>query len=260
MHPILFTIGGVQVRVYTVMAFVAMMCSMAAAISEAHRLKWDVRGAMWQTVRATLIGFLGSHILYAITRLNDLSGWAWWKMLFNIGHGHVWFGGFLLAWAHCEWYARRHKIPSLQMWDVAAFAVLLANPVGRIGCFFNGCCYGKPSDLPWSVFLYTKDYPAGASLHPVPLYEFIYQIGLFAALWSIRRRNRHDGQTAVRYLILMPAGRFALEFVRGDTIRGFVFGLISTSQAIALGLVAAGIALYAYQRKKHRDFTFLPSP
>jgi phosphatidylglycerol:prolipoprotein diacylglycerol transferase len=259
MRPILFSAGGFELRSYTFMAVVAMLAALAAVRLETRRLGWDVAAATRWTAYATVVGFIGSHTLYALTRW-DLQGAEWWRMLLDVGHGHVWFGGFLLSWALCQWLARRNHIPSLQMWDVAAFAVLMANPVGRIGCFLNGCCYGIPTTLPWGVSIYSPEIGAVGNLHPVPLYEFFYQVGVFALLWSLRRRNRHDGQTAARYLILMPTGRFLLEFLRGDTIRGFVWGWLSTSQALALGLIAAGVALYAIQRRKHADFTLLPGP
>ena len=220
---------------------------MVAVRSEARRLGWNVRSASWLTVQCAALGFLFCHILYAFTRL-DLPWDAWWRMLFHIGYGNVWFGGFFASWAWCRFYAKRHNIPGFQMDDVAAFAVLLANPTGRIGCFFNGCCFGTPTNLPWGVELLTKDFGL-ARLHPVPLYEMFYQYTLFAILWNMRKKNTYNGQTGVRYLIFMPLGRFLLEFVRGDSIRGFVYGWMSTSQFIALGIIAIGISIHLYLKR-----------
>jgi phosphatidylglycerol:prolipoprotein diacylglycerol transferase len=226
-----------------------MMGSMAISRSEARRLGWDVWATSWQVVVATLVGFFGSHVLYAITRI-DLPWDRWWRVFFNFGSGNVWYGGFLLAWLQCRHWAKKRGIPALELDDVAAFAVLAAQPVGRLGCFFGGCCYGIPTSLPWGVAPVTREFDFGTPLHPVPLYEALYLFTVLAVLWALRRKNRYRGQTAVRYLILQPAGRFVFEFFRGDLIRGFVAGWLSTSQFIALLLMAVGIGLHFHLRRK----------
>ncbi len=254
MHPVLMTIGQVPVRMYTVMAVLAMMGSMIVVRSEARRYGLNVREISWVVVACTLLGFVGAHILYAFTR-TDLSGAAWWRTFFNFGYGGVWFGGFLASWGLAEWYARFRKYAPLKSWDMGAFAVLIANPVGRIGCFFNGCCYGTPTSLPWGVVIPGRSEFGEVPLHPAPLYEFTYQMLLFAVLWSVRKRNKYDGQTAARYLILMPLGRFVLEFWRGDTSRGFFYlEWLSTSQVISVGLMLCGLALYLVRRRSFPDF------
>lgn len=223
------------------MAILAMFASMIAVRSEARRLGWNVRQASWLVIQCTLFGFIGAHLLYVLTRF-DLPSYLWWKKFFDFTNGFVWFGGFLTSWGWCHYWARKRGIKALEMYDVAAFAVLLALPTGRIGCFFNGCCFGKPTDLPWGVTLHTRDF-GYATLHPAPAYEMIYQYTLFAILWKLRKRHRQAGMTAALYLIFTPLGRFLIEFVRGDSVRGFVFGWISTSQFIAIGIFAAGVVL-----------------
>lgn len=242
MHPTLLWIGDYEVRTYTLLALLAMLGALAVVRSEARRLGWNTRGASWLTLQATGVGFVGAHLLYAITRLG-LPWHDWWRVLFRFGYGGVWFGGFLLSWLWCRRYALRNRIPPLQMYDVAALAALIANAVGRVGCFFNGCCFGTPTDLPWGVLLDTRDF-GHEYLHPVPIYEMLYLLSLFAVFWRLRKKNARDGQTAARYLIFMPLGRFLLEFLRGDSIRGFVIGWLSTSQFIAASLVLSGLILY----------------
>jgi len=83
----------------------------------------------------------------------------------------------------------------------------------------------------------------GVPRHPTQLYETGYLFGVLAVLWALRRRNGADGFTFARYLLLQPLGRFAIEFLRGDTVRGFVVGWLSTSQFIAIPLFIAGVAL-----------------
>lgn len=227
---------GLNLQTYGLMSVVAMCGSILVVAAEAKRLGWDVRESINLTIRCTLLGFVGAHLMYVITML-DRPASEIWSILWHMNVGYVWYGGFLLSWAYCHWYAHRHKIPALQMWDVAAFAVIVALGIGRWACFFNGCCFGKESDLPWAVTL------QGVHRHPSPLYESGYQLLMFALLWSLRKKHKRDGWTAALYLILAPIGRFLIEFTRGDDVRGFVVGWLSTSQFIALPLIAAGVAL-----------------
>src|SRR5437868_1150551 len=97
MHPILFHLGQIEIRTYAVTSIIAMFAAMIVALAEAKRFGWNLRVIAWLTIQSTVIGFIGSHLLYAITRF-DLPSERWWKMFFNFAYGHVWFGGFLAAW------------------------------------------------------------------------------------------------------------------------------------------------------------------
>jgi len=84
----------------------------------------------------------------------------------------------------------------------------------------------------------------------VQLYESVVCLALFAALVRLGRRKRFDGEVILAYTALYAMARFVLEFFRGDTDRGFVFGgSLSTSQFIALMLGPAAIALWFVRRK-----------
>lgn len=236
-------LGSVTIRTYSVLCALAMLAAFVPVRSEARRLRWDVEAMSWLVLWSTLIGWVGGHVLYAFTRL-ELSSSEWWPLLFKFGSGNVWYGGFLLSWLFVHRYARKRGIPALQMFDFAAFAVLVAQAVGRIGCLLGGCCYGSPTTLPWSVVFPQGDY-SWSPVHPTQLYEALYLAALFAWLWSTRTRRTRHGQTAALYLVFSAAGRFALEFLRGDKVRGFVAGWLSTSQFVAVLLIAFGLALYA---------------
>jgi phosphatidylglycerol:prolipoprotein diacylglycerol transferase len=242
MYPKLFEIGGLTLRSFTLAFVLAMLGALAVARSEARRRGWSVPSVTRLVVAATLVGFLGAHVLFAITRLHE--PWPrWWRILLNVGYGGVWYGGVLAAWPLVHIYATRHKIGVLALYDVAALSILVAQAIGRIGCLLGGCCYGTPTTLPWGVVLSNPDY-AGTPLHPIPLYESAYLTGLFLWLWRGRASRPEPGRIAAFYLVANAAGRFLLEFLRGDRIRGFVWGWLSTSQFIAILLAIAGALLY----------------
>lgn len=250
MYPILFSYGDLVIRTYTIAGILAMLVAMHVVRLEVRRLRWPVTRPIFFVAKCTLMGWIGAHIMYTITRF-ELPWGEWLRMMFlGWGHGNVWFGGFLLVWLYVYLSAKKFRIPIYQMYDVAIFAALVAISVGRIGCLFGGCCYGSPTDLPWGISLahVTREGYDGP-LHPVQLYEFFYQMSVFTVLWRKRTKIKYQGQLAVQYLIYTSIGRFVLEFFRGDTIRGFVGNTLSTSQFLAIFLVGAAFVLKYYALK-----------
>lgn len=94
--------------------------------------------------------------------------------------------------------------------DGFALALPVGQAIGRLGCFFHGCCWGREADLPWSVHLHD------ALRHPTPLYEAGLDLLLAAAIASWRGRDWPAGHLFRRYLVGYAAIRFALDPLRGD--------------------------------------------
>jgi phosphatidylglycerol:prolipoprotein diacylglycerol transferase len=168
------------------------------------------------------------------------------------------YGGFLGALAAVSIFFWMH--PELPVWKVADLtgpAIALGQGIGRIGCFFAGDDYGSVTDVPWAV-TFTDPLarsiggaPLNTPLHPVQLYESAFCFALFYFLVWLSRRKRFDGQVILAYALVYAAGRFVLEYFRGDADRGFLFGdLFSTSQFIALlvGVTAAGLYMLRTRR------------
>lgn len=95
--------------------------------------------------------------------------------------------------------------------DGWAVAIPLGQGIGRIGCFLNGCCYGKPTDSPYGVVL------EGVLRHPTQLYEAVLDLSLAGLLFSMRTSPRPEGHLFRRFLVGYALIRFFLEFLRGDT-------------------------------------------
>jgi phosphatidylglycerol:prolipoprotein diacylglycerol transferase len=154
------------------------------------------------------------------------------------------------------WFFRKHRLPVWVMTDILAPSVALGHAIGRLGCFTAGCCYGKPTTMPWGVTFtdpYAKEIvgvPLGIALHPTQLYEALVEFALFGLLVFLAGRKKFDGQIFWTYVFGYSIARFVIEFFRGDLERGFVFGgALSTSQVIALLLVvAASFALLTLRR------------
>lgn len=229
------------------MAFLAMMGSMVVGRSEARRYGWDIKSMSWLVVNCTLLGFVGAHITYVFTRF-DLPWNQWWRTFIDFRSGFVWYGGFFTSWALCYFYARTHKINPRSIFDVGSLIICVAQGIGRIGCFFQGCCYGVPTKLPWGITLDTPEFGL-EKVHPTQIYQLLFLALLFLFLWRKRVRIRYNGQTAVHYCLIEPIGRFLIELFRGDSVRGFVVSGLSTSQALAIAIFSLGLFLRTYFQK-----------
>jgi phosphatidylglycerol:prolipoprotein diacylglycerol transferase len=162
------------------------------------------------------------------------------------------YGGFIGAIIAALIYMKRHpELPGWQIADLSAPAIALGQAIGRIGCFMAGDDYGRPTHVPWAVTFHHPDAaaiggaPLGVPLHPVQLYESFTCLILFLFLVWLARRKRFHGEIILAYSILYAIARFFLEYFRGDSDRGFVFGgLLSTSQFIAVVVLLICVPLF----------------
>ncbi len=248
MHPVLFVleVGGVArpIGSYGALAAVAILVAGAGAWRAARRCGEDEALTLAALALAVLGGGLGAWLTFgAVEWVRTGSPAAMWQ-----GGGLVFFGSVPGA-ALGLWLARRwFGLDVLKIAELSAPTTLAAHAIGRLGCFFGGCCYGRPFDGPWAV-VYERSL-AGASpvgRHPSPLYEAVALLAL-AALFAARPPARPgSGRRALAWLAGYSAIRFALEGLRGDAVRGVFFGL-STSQWIAAACLIAALALWRRTR------------
>lgn len=160
--------------------------------------------------------------------------------------GLAYYGGFLFAAPIGLWYARRKQLGVWRIADLVSPMIALGLAFGRVGCFLNGCCYGKPCTSAWCV-----RFPVTATaVHPTQLYEAAGALLIFFVLYfGVRPRKRFDGQVFAGLLVLYGIVRFALEFWRDDA-RGALLG-VSTSQWISVPLVAAGVSLWVRRWRRN---------
>ncbi|OEG69536.1 hypothetical protein ATZ36_09000 [Candidatus Endomicrobiellum trichonymphae] len=158
-------------------------------------------------------------------------------------------GGFIAVIIFAYVYAKRKKIHLLKLGDFFAPALALGHALGRIGCFFSGCCYGKESSLPWSVVFINEHSLAvrGKPLHPTQLYEAFANLLLFVFLHFYSKKEHKSGVSFAVYITGYAVLRFIIEFFRGD-YRGVQYFGFSVSQIISVFLFAAGVFIIC--RKK----------
>jgi len=164
----------------------------------------------------------------------------------------IYYGGLLLAIASSALYIAKRKLHAWTLADMAAPGIALGQAIGRLGCLSAGCCYGKPTRMPWGI-TFTSQYayqnvgvPLNIPLHPTQIYESLAVFALFLFLmWRLSRKHL-TGQIILEYLALYALIRFCIEFFRDDD-RGFVlYGLLSTSQLIAMLALIGSLGFYWY--------------
>jgi len=237
MHPVLFSWGPITLYTYGLMIALGVVVSILFLRHRGASNGFDVDTVTDCAVFSVLSGIVGARVGYVIQewsvfKLDPLSMFQIWK------GGLAFYGGVAGALLFFYIFCRVNKIPFLRMADLFVPFLALAHAFGRIGCFLNGCCFGKPTTLACGV-----RFPGGTeTLHPVQLYAFVFLVALFFILSWIYRHRRFDGQVFLMYFILYPIGRFFLEFLRGDEAR-FVFGL-RLFQAVSIVIILVTLAVY----------------
>ncbi len=159
------------------------------------------------------------------------------------------WGGFIAIAVGLVLYAVVSGRSLLLLIDAAVLAGTLAHAAGRVGCLTFGCCFGRPSDSPLAI---RYDNPLAKAarvaglrripIHPVPLYEAVFNLGLFILLNAVALAGSREGVPAALYLVIYGSGRFLLEFLRYN-LPDERIGPLARSQWLSLVQAGAGAAL-----------------
>ncbi len=252
MFPQLLHYHGFAVPTYGVLAAVGLIVGLSVIVRFAVREGMDPDQTWSLGILAIFAAIVGAKLFLLI------DDWSYYSRhlgeffsLVTLRAGGVFYGGLLAAIAASAWYIRRNRMPVLPTCDVFAPGVALGHAIGRLGCFAAGCCYGKPTTLPWGVTFtnplatFYSQTPLNVPLHPTQLYEAAVEVANFLLLARLIRRRHYDGQVIGAYMFLYGFARVFLEFLRDDPERGSVFGgAMSVVQVVSIGLVVAGGVLW----------------
>jgi phosphatidylglycerol---prolipoprotein diacylglyceryl transferase len=252
MHPILFELGSVKVYSYGFLIAVGAMagiCYLAIQGKKEVGLTFDQANLLFLWIFiAAVVG--GKVFLF----FEDPSVYFNHPAKLVKGNGFVFYGSFLFAVPTMFWFFKKYRLHTYKMLDVMAIVTCLVHMFGRLGCFLAGCCYGHPTSS-WAGIVfddpacYAK--PKDVPLHPTQLYEASYIFLVMLVLFVIRDRRKFYGQLFLMYLAFYAVGRTIIEFFRGDEIRGYVFGVITHSQLIALSILIVVMVVYKHWAAKN---------
>jgi phosphatidylglycerol:prolipoprotein diacylglycerol transferase len=190
-----------------------------------------------------LIGgaIVGARLFYVISHWDEeFAGQPLWEVFALRRSGLVWYGGLIGASLATILYARRKEVSLWKLADVIAPSIALGHVFGRFGCLMTGCCYGRPTNLPWAIHFPSDHWTHGQGVHPTQIYEALLNAFLYAGLMWLYRRKKFDGQIFGVYLIGYALLRALVEAFRGDYPKYYLGGHVTPAQFLSIGILAAG--------------------
>lgn len=254
MYPRLFELGPITVYTYGVLLAAAYLLGLQLARVRARKRGLDPNRVLDLGIYIIISALIGAKLLLLITDFKTFSADPR-ELLTLARSGGVFYGGLILAVVVALWYIRKIGLPLWTTCDVFAPGIALGHVIGRFGCLFAGCCFGKPTGKPWGI-TFTDPFaaanvgtPLGVPLHPTQLYEAGAEFIILMLLLTTERKGRpFPGRTFWLYMLLYGISRFIIEFYRGDE-RGAV-GMFSTSQFISMLLVPLAIGMLVYLSRR----------
>lgn len=219
MYPILIKIGNLHIYSYGVMLFLSFLIGLKLVEYRAKKFGVEPNKVADLALITLISVIVGARLLYVIFHwsefANDLIGIiAFWRG--GLG-GLMFFGGFILAFITGIIYVHRQKLPLLKMLDAVTPALVLGEGLTRIGCFLNGCCFGKPTSSflgitfpPNSAAGYTFSCP----VHPTQLYSSLAGFILFIATLILEKKHLKDGVLFGVIIMIYALFRFGIDFLR----------------------------------------------
>jgi phosphatidylglycerol:prolipoprotein diacylglycerol transferase len=257
MHPRLLElpwtipyIGTITVYTYGVLLAAAYLLGLQLALKRAKARKLDGTRVMDLGIYIIISALVGAKLLLLVTDFQTFKNNPA-ELLNLLREGGVFYGGLIVAVTVALWYIRRVGLPLWTTCDVFAPGIALGLVVGRFGCFFAGCCFGKKTSVPWAI-TFTDPFaaanvgtPLNVPLHPTQLYEAGSNFLILVFLLATERFGRKfAGRTFWLYMLLYAVSRYVIEFYRDDP-RGSV-GPWSTSQFVSLILAPLAIGMLIY--------------
>lgn len=262
MFPVLLKIGPVSLHMYGLSIALGFLLVLWLMQRDAAKLGISGDDIASMAFGVLFWGALGTRVLHIIMfpqdySWNDPIGWI------AVWNGGLVFQGAIPAGILYAWLAlRKRKIPFWIMPEIVLPYVPIAQAFGRMGCFFNGCCHGVVTAVPWGLSFPAGSPPAarypdplgtGWSLpvHPTQLYSVLLLLGMSAFMLLIRSRWRpFAGYMFPLYFILYGIKRFIVECFRGDgNPTSLGLGVLSNQQVFCIAFIVFGGALFVYMRR-----------
>jgi len=205
-----------------------------------------------------IAGILGARIYYVAFN------WSYYSMypseIWKIWHGGLAIHGAIFAVLLTLFIYSKVKgyFKFVHTTDLFTSVLPLGQAIGRWGNFFNYEAYGRPTMVPWKMFVPPEKRMPGFDVdryfHPTFLYESVWNLGVFIFLFFyVEKRKKSYGETTALYLILYSIGRFWIESLRLDSL---MVGQLRTAQIASLAMIVTGAIWYAYllgQRKNEKS-------
>jgi phosphatidylglycerol:prolipoprotein diacylglycerol transferase len=250
-HKIAFELGPLTVTWYGVFVATGFLAGLWTASRRALRVQIHSETIMDLGPWLFLGAIAGARAVFVGTYWREEFAHGPFYEIFMVQHGGlVYYGGLIGASLACIIYTRLKKLPLWRVADVLAPSVALGSFFGRWGCLMNGCCYGKPTTMPWGI-QFPRDHETYPSyVHPTEIYDALLNFGLYGMLAWMYRRRKFDGQIFGVYLICYAVLRSFVELFRGDYTPEHYWNGMTPAQLASVGIAAAGALLLWLQWRK----------
>src|SRR3954463_9067713 len=247
MYPRLLELGPITVYTYGVLLAAAYLLGLKLAMNRAKARGLDANRVLDLGIYIIISALIGAKLLLLITDFRTFTANPR-ELLTLARSGGVFYGGLILAVAVALIYIRKVGLPLWTTTDVFAPGIALGHVIGRFGCLFAGCCFGRPTTMPWAITFHSEfaaqnvGTTLNVPLHPTQLYEAGAELLILGFLLLFERKGRpYPGRTFWAYMLLYAVSRFIIEFYRGDP-RGMV-GSLSTSQFVSILLAPNAVIM-----------------
>jgi len=235
MWPEIFRIGNFPIRSYGVLLVIGVVIAIEIARRRAPRHGispdkiWD--SAMWLVIP----GILGARITYIV------QNWSFYQQhqdqLWSIRfEGLTSFGGLIFGFLGFAVWSKRSKVPFWNYLDTVGVPVLVAQAVGRIGCLFNGCCYGRPTTEWYGIHFH--DLP-GKHVPAQLIDTFFMLLGALAIVLWEKKKTPKPGASFGWFLVAYGVSRFIYEIFRAGTKADVANGVASSAYISGLPITLA---------------------
>ena len=253
-------IFGKVITSYTLMAIVGMLVAGIFCVKRSKQVKIDDNDIIVFLLICSIGALIGGHLLYGITNMNWLIKFIsnfhkvtsiniFIDCILEIFGGSVFYGGLIGGLIAGFIYAKLKKININLYSYIVVPAIPLFHTFGRLGCFLSGCCYGIESKIGFVYQNALISLANGYRRFPVQLLEAFCNLLIFLLLYFLQKKKKCYGYLLEIYLLIYSFIRFFLEYLRGDSYRGFIFNL-STSQFISILIFAFAIISILFKRIK----------
>lgn len=240
-NPVAFTILGQDIRWYGIFIALGMFLGLLVAYLRAPRHQIQSERIIDLALISIPAGIIGARIYYVIFNWQLYEG-DFFKIINLRNGGLAIHGGLIFGLLAAAFFCRMWSIAPLNLLDLVAPSLALAQSIGRWGNYFNQEAHGGPTDLPWAILI------NGEKVHPTFLYESLWCFLLFLILISIDNRRSFSGRTFLAYGVLYSIERFFVEQLRTDSL---MIGHFKTAQIFSGIIFVLFLIIWIVMERKH---------
>ncbi len=258
MFPRLFTWGSFTLHTYGLLVAIGFLAGIYTAQRFARRFGLNPDQIFNLSVYLAIGAIVGAKLFLI------LQDWRFYLRhpgqllsLSLLESAGIFYGGLVVALLVSVFYVRRQKLSWLAVGDAVVPGVAVGHAIGRLGCFSAGCCWGKPTSLPWGI-TFTSQYahqtvgvPLGIPLQPTELLGSAAEVVLFIILWRLASRRKFTGQLTAVYLVLYGIWRFSIDFLRYYSPQALLFhNTLTAAQLTSIFAMLLGLGIFVRQARK----------